>query len=90
MSLFQTLARANNAAFTPLLNLPLVGPKLAGHFTPLHYPGRMSGRDIEVPVAYRRDGDFDAHAGHRPDYHALVLLSVPQLGHKGQWETSDC
>ncbi|AUN39259.1 Uncharacterised protein (plasmid) [Tsukamurella tyrosinosolvens] len=57
MNLFQRTAKLFNAAFTPLLSLPVVGPALGKSMVTVSYTGRRSGKHVSLPVAYQRRGD---------------------------------
>ena len=57
MNLFQRGAKLANAAFTPLLSAPVIGPALGKSMVTISYTGRKSGRRFELPVSYRRTGD---------------------------------
>ncbi|NMD57418.1 MULTISPECIES: hypothetical protein [Tsukamurella] len=57
MNLFQRTAKLFNAAFTPLLSLPVIGPALGKSMVTISYTGRKSGKRFSLPVAYQRRGD---------------------------------
>ncbi|MFW0785845.1 nitroreductase/quinone reductase family protein [Gordonia sp. CPCC 206044] len=57
MNGFQKTAAIFNKGVTPLLRLPGIGSALSGSMTVLHYTGRKSGKQFELPVGYRRKGD---------------------------------
>ncbi|CAM3840278.1 hypothetical protein ACXYTP_16965 [Tsukamurella ocularis] len=57
MNLFQRTAKLFNAAFTPLLSLPVIGPALGKSMVTISYTGRRSGKPFSLPVAYQRRGD---------------------------------
>ncbi|WP_248490668.1 hypothetical protein [Tsukamurella sp. PLM1] len=57
MNLFQRSAKVFNAAFTPLLSVPVVGPLLGKSMVTISYSGRKSGKRFSLPVAYQRRGD---------------------------------
>ncbi|ACY21736.1 hypothetical protein Gbro_2495 [Gordonia bronchialis DSM 43247] len=57
MTLFQHIARVNNAITLPILRLPVIRDLAARSITVLTYTGRKSGKSVRVPVAYRRSGD---------------------------------
>ncbi len=57
MNTFQRTAKILNAAFTPLLSLPVIGPALGKSMVTISYTGRKSGKQFSLPVGYRRRGD---------------------------------
>jgi hypothetical protein len=57
MNLFQRTSKLFNAAFTPLLSLPVIGPALGKSMTTISYTGRKSGKNFSLPIAYQRRGD---------------------------------
>ncbi|ADG77402.1 Deazaflavin-dependent oxidoreductase, nitroreductase family OS=Tsukamurella paurometabola (strain ATCC 8368 / DSM / CCUG 35730 / CIP 100753 / JCM 10117/ KCTC 9821 / NBRC 16120 / NCIMB 702349 / NCTC 13040) OX=521096 GN=Tpau_0765 PE=4 SV=1 [Tsukamurella paurometabola] len=57
MNLFQRTAKVFNAAFTPLLSLPVIGPALGKSMVTVSYTGRKSGKQFSLPIAYQRTGD---------------------------------
>ncbi|WP_256838293.1 nitroreductase/quinone reductase family protein [Ornithinimicrobium faecis] len=57
MNGLQRAARVVNAVTTPLVRLPLLRPLLGRSMTVLTYTGRRSGRELQLPVAYRRKAD---------------------------------
>lgn len=57
MNLFQRTSKAINAAFTPLLTAPVVGPLLGKSMVTISYTGRKSGKQFSLPVSYQRTGD---------------------------------
>ncbi|GAB2645672.1 hypothetical protein GCM10027169_12220 [Gordonia jinhuaensis] len=57
MTTFQRVSATVNKAVTPLLQLPGVNKVTGKAFTVLTYTGRKSGKQFQLPVNYRRDGD---------------------------------
>ncbi len=53
----QRIAKVFNKAVIPLLDVPVIGSKLAGSMATITYVGRRSGKTFTAPVNYTRKGD---------------------------------
>lgn len=53
----QRAARIVNRVTTPAVRLPLLRPLLGRSMAVLTYTGRRSGRQFQLPVGYRRQGE---------------------------------
>ncbi|MBB4136132.1 nitroreductase/quinone reductase family protein [Gordonia humi] len=73
MSTFARTARVFNAAFTPLLKLPVIGPMIGKNVTEISYTGRKSGKRFTLPVAFRRQDD------------GTILVGVAAAAQKTWW-----
>jgi hypothetical protein len=52
------LTRIFNGAFVALIDAPVIGAVVRKAVINIRYVGRRSGKTIETPVGYRRDGDI--------------------------------
>jgi len=80
VNLLQRSALVVNRGVASLMDAPVLGRRVRGFMTHVHYVGRRSGRSFSTPVAYRRSWS-GAGAGTRE----IVTIDVQLASAKNWW-----